>query len=73
MNLVCGGMVITKSELIVWEVCVIDWEWAFEYEFFKYFGKKGRRLIDLYKLGESAGFSGLSIIIIFENFQSKGN
>lgn len=34
--------------------------------------KKGRMLIDLYKLRKSAGFLGLSIVIIIENFQSKG-
>jgi hypothetical protein len=34
--------------------------------------KKGRRLIGLYELGESAGFPGLSIIIMIENFHSKG-
>jgi len=34
--------------------------------------KKGRRLIGLYELGESAGFPGLSIIIMIENFQNKG-
>jgi len=34
--------------------------------------KKGRRLIGLYELGESAGFPGLSIIIMIKNFQSRG-
>lgn len=34
--------------------------------------KKGRRLIGLYELGVSAGFPGLSIIIMIENFQSSG-
>jgi len=34
--------------------------------------KKGKRLIGLYELGESAGFPGLSIIIIMiKNFQSR--
>jgi len=37
---VYGGMDITETELIFWEVCVNDWVEAFEYEFFKYFGEE---------------------------------
>jgi len=33
--------------------------------------KKGRRLIILYELGESGGFTGLGIIIMIKNFQSR--
>jgi len=41
MHLVYGGMVTTEAELIVWEVCIDDWEEPFECELFKYFGEEG--------------------------------
>jgi hypothetical protein len=72
MNLVYGRVVITKSELIVLEVFVNGWVKAFKCEFSNTLEKKGRRLIGLYELGESAGFPDLSIIIMIENFQSRG-
>jgi hypothetical protein len=40
--------------------------------FSKIFENSGRRLIGLYDLGESGGFSGLRITMITENFHRTG-